>query len=141
MNEYTFSELAIGHTESFKVTVTKDMEDSFRVITGDTNPLHQDDIFARQAGNGKFKGHVCFGMLTASFYSTLAGVYLPGMHSLIHSLEIKFQKPVYIGDELTVTGQITDRQEGLNLILIKADIRNRHSQYVSKATIKVLCLE
>lgn len=141
MNEYVFSELAVGHTERFEVTVTKEMEDSFRNITGDINPLHQDDTFACQAGNGKFRGHVCFGMLTASFYSTLAGVYLPGKHSLIHSLDIKFQKPVYVGDKLTVTGEIVDKQEGLNLILVKAEIKNQKSQSVSKAAIKVLCLE
>lgn len=141
MNEYVFSELTVGYAESFEVIVTKEMEDSFRRITGDINPLHQDDAFACQTGNGRFKGHVCFGMLTASFYSTLAGVYLPGKHSLIHSLDIKFQKPVYVGDKLTVTGEIANKQEGLNLIIIKADIKNQKLQSVSKATIKVLCLE
>ena len=50
MNEYVFSELTVGHKESFEVIVTKEMEDSFRDITGDTNPLHQDDTFACQAG-------------------------------------------------------------------------------------------
>ena len=141
MNEYNFSDLIIGHTERFEVIVTKEMEDCFRNITGDINPLHQDDVFACRSGKGKFKGHVCFGMLTASFYSTLAGVYLPGKHSLIHSLDIKFQKPVYVGDQLTVSGKITDKQNELQLILIKAEIRNQKSQSVSRATIKVLCLE
>lgn len=141
MNKYVFSELTVGHTESFEVVVTKEMEDAFRSITGDLNPLHQDDVFARQAGNGKFKGHVCFGMLTASFYSTLAGVYLPGEHSLIHSLDIKFQKPVYAGDKLVVTGEIADKEDGLKLILVKAQIKNQRAQSVSKAAIKILCLE
>lgn len=141
MNEYLFSELSIGHTESFHITVTEEMENSFRNITGDINPLHQDDAFACQIGDGKFERHVCFGMLTASFYSTLAGVYLPGKYSLIHSLDIKFQKPVYAGDTLTVTGKLVDRQEELKLILVRAEIRNQKSQSVSKATIKILCLK
>lgn len=140
MNEYIFSELTIGHQESFAVTVSKEMEDSFRTITGDINPLHQNDEFARQLGTGKFEGHVCFGMLTASFYSTLAGVYLPGKYSLIHSLDIKFQKPVYIGDQLIITGEVVDKQDGLNLIQVKAVIKNHKAQTVSKANIKILCL-
>ena len=141
MNEYKFSDLIIGHAESFGVTVTKEMENNFRTITGDTNPLHQDDGFAHQLGNGKFSGHICFGMLTASFYSTLAGVYLPGKYSLIHSADIKFQKPVYVGDTLTVIGKVTERQEELKLLLVKAEIRNQNLQCVSKATIKIICLK
>lgn len=141
MNEYEFEELMIGHTECFEVIVTKEMEDCFRRITGDINPLHQSDEFAKQIGNGKFTKHVCFGMLTASFYSTLAGVYLPGKYSLIHSMEIKFQKPVYEGDKLTVTGEIVDRQEGIKLIQVKGSIKNQVSQIVSKADIKILCLK
>ena len=73
MNEYCFEDIQIGQTESFQKEITVEMEDSFRKITGDTNPLHWDDVFAIEVGNGKFKSHVSFGMLTASFYSTLAG--------------------------------------------------------------------
>ena len=136
MNEYNFSDLIIGHTEHFGVIVTKEMEDSFRNITGDINPLHQGDVFACRSGKGKFKGHVCFGMLTASFYSTLAGVYLPGKHSLIHSLDIKFQKPVYIGDQLTVSGKITDKQNELQLFVSKGEFGTQRAQGVAKASLK-----
>lgn len=140
MNEYRFCDLKIGQTECFEVTVTKEMEDAFRKITGDTNPLHQSDDFAMEIGQGKFNGHVAFGMLTASFYSTLAGVYLPGKNSLIHSLDIKFQKPVYAGDKLTVSGEIVNKQDELKLIQIKAVIKNERQQNVSKADMKVLVM-
>ncbi len=140
MNEYRYQELDIGHKETFRVTITREMEDAFRQITGDSNPLHRDDAFALEAGQGKFSSHVTFGMLTSSFYSTLAGVYLPGKYSLIHSLDIKLQKPVYCGDELTVTGEIADKQDELGLLILKAEIRNQKQKCVSKATMKVLCL-
>lgn len=140
MNEYRFEDLKAGQAESFEVLVTKDMEDRFRELTGDINPLHRDDSFARGVGDGKFSGHVVFGMLTASFYSTLAGVYLPGKYSLIHSLDIKFQKPVYAGDKLTVRGEVADKQEGLRLILVKAVIKNERNESVSKAEMKILVL-
>ena len=141
MNEYLFKDLSVGQTESFQVTVTKEMEDCFRKMTGDVNPLHASDEFAEEIGKGKFQSHVTFGMLTASFYSTLAGVYLPGKYSLIHSLDIKFQKPVYMGDQLTITGEIAGMQDELNLIQIKAIIRNQKTQKVSQADMKVLVMK
>lgn len=141
MNEYQFSDLKIGQEDSFEVQVTKDMEDCFRELTGDINPLHRDDSFARNIGDGKFRGHVVFGMLTASFYSTLVGVYLPGKNSLIHSLDIKFQKPVYVGDRLIVHGKVIDKQDGLKLIRVKAVIKNEKNESVSGAAIKILVLE
>lgn len=141
MNEYRYEDLKIGQTESFEIQVTEDMEERFRELTGDINPLHRDDSFARDIGEGKFKSHVTFGMLTASFYSTLAGVYLPGKNSLIHSLDIKFQKPVYAGDKLVVSGEVVDKQDGLKLIQVKAVIRNERNESVSRAAIKILVLK
>ena len=139
MNEYTFDEIPIGHTESFTKEITIAMEDAFREITGDLNPLHRDDKFAMDVGDGRFKGHVSFGMLTASLYSTFAGVYLPGKYSLIHSLDkITFKKPVFAGDVLTVTGIVHAKQEDLRLLQIGVKIINQNKKVVSTADMKVL---
>lgn len=141
MNAYQFSDIQIGMKESFFHQVTEDQEKAFRIITGDINPLHKDDNFAIDVGEGRFTKHVTFGMLTASFYSTLAGVYLPGRYSLIHSLEIKFQKPVYVGDILKITGTVEKVQNELKLLEIKAVIENQNGKCVSKANMKVLVLK
>lgn len=89
---------------------------------------------------GRLPGHVTFGMLTASLLSRLAGVYLPGKYSLIHSVDLKFQKPVFAGDTLTVAGTVADRQEELKLLLIKARITNQEGKCVCKADMKVLVM-
>ncbi len=142
MNEYTINDIEIGMEASFSKTITKEMEDSFRIITGDENPLHRDDEFAREIGGGRFKSHASFGMLTASLYSTIAGMYLPGKYSLIHSLEdISFMKPVFVGDELTVTGQVVDKNEDLKLIVFKVTIRHQDNKKVSRAKMKVLVMK
>lgn len=141
MNEFLYDQIEIGMSESFASPITMEMEESFRKISGDINPLHRDDTYAREIGNGRFKGHVAFGMLTASLYSTIAGVYIPGKYSLIHSMDIKFQKPVYVGDILTVTAVVTDKQDGLNLIGLKVKILNQDNVCVSKANMKVLVLK
>ena len=139
MNEYCYDDIRIGQTESFQKEITAGMEDSFREITGDTNPLHSDDAFAIEIGKGKFKGHVCFGMLTASFCSTLGGVYLPGKYSLIHSIDnISFKKPVFVGDVLTVTGTVKEKYDDLKLISVSVNVTNQDGKAVSKANMKIL---
>ena len=104
MNEYKFCDIKIGMKESFQRQFTSQTEDNFREISGDLNPLHYDDDFAKSI-NPAFRSHISFGMLTASLYSALAGMYLPGKYALIHSFdELSFKSPVYAGDVLTVTG-------------------------------------
>lgn len=142
MNEYTIATIQAGITASFTRQITPEMEDAFRAITGDDNPLHRDDAFAREVSGGKFPAHAAFGMLTASLYSTLAGMYLPGKYSLIHSFdELSFRKPVFAGDTLTVEGTVTDVSADLGLIRVEAVIRNQTNKTVSKAKIKILVLK
>lgn len=139
MKEYLYDEIEVGQSENFTKTITIKMENAFRSITGDENPLHQDDDYACEISQGRFLSHVTFGMLTASLYSTLAGMYLPGKYSLIHSLErIEFKKPVFVDDVLTVSGIVREKQDELKLIVIDALIKNQNGKVVSKARMKVL---
>lgn len=135
MNNYKFEELTVGMTESFKVTITEAMLDAFKGITGDVNPLHNDEEFAKAKGH---PGRVAYGMLTASFLSTLAGVYIPGERSLIQQVETKFAKPVYIGDELTVTGEITELVESVQRLELKVTITNQDGKKVLRGTMGIL---
>ncbi len=135
MNNYTFDELTVGMTESFKVKITEEMLDAFKGITGDVNPLHNDEEFAKAKGH---PGRVAYGMLTASFLSTLAGVYIPGERSLIQQVETKFSKPVYIGDELTITGEIVELVESVQRLELKVTITNQDGKKVLRGTMGIL---
>ena len=134
MNTYTYGQIEVGHKESFKVTVTEADMDRFREITGDINPLHRDADYAKEHGH---RDRVVFGMLTASYLSTLAGVYLPGERSLIHSVKTKFSGAVYPGDELTVDGTVTEKNDTFELIIVKVLIRNQNGDKVCKAEMQV----
>ena len=134
MNEYKYEEIDIGHRESFTVAVTEEMMSSFCAITGDINPLHNDEDYAVSKGH---PGKVVYGMLTASLLSTLAGVYLPGKNSLIHEVKVKFSKPVYIGDTLTIEGVVQEKHDVYSLIVLKVSIRNQKGDKVCKATMQV----
>lgn len=134
LNHFTFDELEIGQTGGFSVIVTEGMLDAFKTVTGDVNPLHNDVRFAARHG---FPGRVAYGMLTASFLSTLAGVYVPGERSLIQSVEVKFVKPVFIGDRLEVSGTIDELNGTVQQIVLKVEIRNQNGEKVLRGKMKV----
>lgn len=134
MNEYKFEDIRIGMSESFSVTVTDSMMENFRMITGDDNPLHCDKNFALAQGQ---TGCVAYGMLTASFFSTLAGVYLPGRYSLIRSVELKFPKPVLPGETLTVTGTVTAVNPDFRFFEMKTEIRDSSGDKVCRGKMQV----
>lgn len=138
MNAYVFEEIAVGLTESFEVTVTEDMFAKFLAITGDVNPLHNDAVFAEGKGH---PSRVAFGMLTASFLSTLAGVYLPGKNSLIHEVEVKFAKPVYAGDVLKISGTVSEINETFKLFWMKVTITNQKGEKVLRGKMRVGVLD
>lgn len=134
MNQYRFEDIHVGLKEEFQVTITADMLKQFCQITGDVNPLHTDETFAKEKG---YESNVAYGMLTASFLSTLAGVYLPGERSLIHSVESKFTKPVYVGDTLTISGQVTECNEMFSVFTMKTTIVNQKGEKVLRGKMQV----
>lgn len=138
MNHYKLADISIGMTESFTVTVTKEMHEAFTQLTGDVNPMHMTDEYAKEHG---YSGRLVYGMLTASFYSTLVGVHLPGEHCVFHECKTMFNAPVYEGDILTIEGQVTDIHEGFKRITIKAFIKNQNGKKVSRATLTVGVIE
>ena len=133
MKEYSFDDLHIDQTASFEVKITQEMLDKFCEISGDINPLHRDEEFAKSKG---FPGRVAYGMLVASLYSCLAGVHLPGKNCILHSVQSDFIRPVFIGDTLVVRGGITEKNESVRQIVIKATICNQANRKVSKARIE-----
>ena len=138
MNEYRYEDLKIGMEEQFEVTVTEDMMKEFCRITGDCNPLHTDDLYAKRMGYGE---RVVYGMLTASFLSTLAGVYLPGKYSLIHKVETEFPAAVHIGDVLRVSGKVTELQDTFRCFTMKTQIQNQDGRKVQRGKMRIGFLE
>jgi 3-hydroxybutyryl-CoA dehydratase len=134
VNEYRWSDLSVGMRQEFQAEVTAELVDAFIDLTGDVSPLHCDREFALQRG---FRDRVVHGMLTASWYSTLVGVYLPGKFALLHGLDIDFTRPVFPGDTLTVSGTIAFMSEAVSRFEIAAEIRNQHFERVSRAKIRV----
>lgn len=133
MNHFTYADLQVGQEEEFSRTVTAGMMEAFRKMSGDENPLHVNDAFACKQG---FPGRVVYGMLTSSLYSCLGGGYIPGENCLLQSVHADFLSPVFIGDTLSVHGQIKEKHDSVKQVVIKAEICNQDGRKVSKAVIK-----
>lgn len=76
-------------------------------------------------------------MCTASLYSTLVGVYLPGKYCLFHKCDVEWPKPVYLGDVLTVKGKVKAIDEKTKRLTIHAEVRNQEGVKVSRAKLLV----
>lgn len=133
MNDYSFDELKVSMSEEFVCEIREDKLSFFREMTGDINPLHTDPEFAKNFG---FRDKVVYGMLSASLISTLGGCFLPGKKCLIHQVDAKFVKPVYVGDTLTVSGTVSEIHDSVKEVVIKVRIINQDNITVLKGILK-----
>ena len=119
--DYTFDDISVGLEKQFTVTITESMIDEFAKISGDYNPLHLDEKFARSRD---FKNRVCHGMLLGSLFSRLVGMYIPGKYSLYFSQTLDFVNPSIMNDTVTVVGKVISKTESTKLITLKTTIKN-----------------
>ncbi len=95
---YYIEELHPGMSESYSRTVTEEDIQKYGEISGDFNPVHFDDAYARKT---IFRGRIAHGLLTAGYISTVLGTKLPGAGAIFMGASIQFKAPVRIGDVVT----------------------------------------
>jgi 3-hydroxybutyryl-CoA dehydratase len=116
-----------GQHASFRKTFTEADLQRFIEITGDVNPLHVQDAFA--AGT-KFGRRVLHGMLTASIFSTMVGMLIPGTGAIYRSQTIRFLLPVFIGDTVTAHFVVRSVDRVRHRLEIDAWIENEAGEHV-----------
>jgi 3-hydroxybutyryl-CoA dehydratase len=106
---FYFDELTMGQTaETSRVVGSADIE-AFAAVSGDFNPLHLDDAYARTTTFGERIAH---GMLSASFISGLIANKLPGAGTIYLSQSLRFRRPVRIGDLVVARVTVKSLDEG-----------------------------
>ena len=103
-----------------RVVVTEDLLSSFVDLSGDKNPLHTDEDYAKKS---IFKKRVAHGFIPAIYLSALIGTELPGPGSIYLSQTINFLKPVYIGDEILMIAELENVDIRKKIISIKTTCR------------------
>jgi 3-hydroxybutyryl-CoA dehydratase len=104
LNGFYFEDLSVGQSAIFAKTVTETDVVTFAGVSGDFNPVHINEEFAK---NTPFKGRIAHGMLSAAFISTVFGTKLPGPGCIYVSQTLKFKAPVRIGDTVVARVEVT----------------------------------
>ena len=101
----TIEEMKVGDTAKFSKTVSESDVYLFAGVTGDLNPAHVSEEFAKDTF---FKTRIAHGMLSASFISTVIGTMLPGPGSVYMRQEANFLAPVKFGDTITAVVEVAE---------------------------------
>ncbi len=123
-----FSRVKAGDVYSFTRKITDTDLRRFAKLSGDFNPLHMDAAYARKT---PFKKKVVHGMLLASFFSRLLGMMCPGEKCLYISQDLKFLKPVFAGQTVTVRAEIKSKNDSIRMITLDTAILVGSSTVVS----------
>ena len=124
----TIQEMKIGDHASVTKTVSETDVYLFAGITGDLNPAHTNEVAASKT---MFKTRIAHGMLGAGFISAVLGMYLPGP-------ELKFTKPVHIGDTVTATATVEEIILEKNRVILDTTVVNQDGEVVIKGKATVM---
>ena len=134
-SEYSFEDIKVGQKFKFAIIITEKLLNDFAILSGDQNPLHMDENYAN---NTPFKKRVCHGMLLASFFSQLVGMHMPGKNALYFSQSINFKSPCFIGDEITVEGEVVDKSNATKILTLNTTIYNQSGKCLVDGIAKVI---
>lgn len=133
-------EYRLGDSETIIHEITEDEVSAFAKLTGDYNPLHLDPDFADRTA---FKKPVVYGMLSASYISTMIGMKIPGPGALWTSQTLEFLHQVYVGDILTIQATVSQISAATKTLVLNISITNQNGEKIieGKATAKILEIE
>jgi 3-hydroxybutyryl-CoA dehydratase len=122
MKGKTITDIKIGDSADFAKTISETDIYLFAGITGDFNPFHMNEEYAKKTF---FKGRIAHGMLLAGFISTVIGCSLPGPGSIYIGQELRFLAPARIGDTITAKVEVVDKIEEKNRVILKTTCTNQ----------------
>jgi 3-hydroxybutyryl-CoA dehydratase len=105
LTKLSIEDIQVGMEVSYSQTITDADVKSFSGISGDKNPVHMDDEYAKDS---RYKKRIAHGMISASFFSALFGTKIPGEGCVYVAQNLQFKRPVYLDDTVTATVIVTD---------------------------------
>ncbi len=127
MSGKTVNDIKVGDAEEFAKTVSEADVYNFAGVTGDYNPAHIDEEYAKGTF---FKKRIAHGMLSAGFISKVLGTQLPGPGAIYLKQDLKFLAPVYLGDTITARCEVTEIILEKNRIILQTTCKNQNGTLV-----------
>lgn len=131
----TIDQLEVGQKASFTKTVTEADVYNYAGVSGDFNPAHMNEEYAK---NTAFKTRIAHGMLSAGFISAVLGTKLPGPGTIYLNQDLRFTKPVHFGDTITATMTVEELIKEKNRAILKTVCTNQDGDVVVEGTAKVM---
>ena len=128
----------MGQKASLRKKILAEDVEAFAKFSGDYNPLHMDEGFAKST---LFQKRVAHGMIAASYISTLIGMELPGPGSLWNQQSLNWKAPVFIGDELEISVEVTHKSEGTQSVTLDVRAVNQNHTTVLEGKGVVMIME
>mgnify|MGYP002135297072 FL=1 len=129
MENVTYDELSVGSSARLLRTVTLEDIQAFAAVSGDINPAHLNPEYADAT---MFHGVIAHGMLGAALISALFGTQFPGPGTIYLGQELKFTKPVRIGDTLTVLATVSEKDDEKKRVKMSCLVTNQKGETVLK---------
>jgi len=122
-----YSDIEMGQTAVVVHTITEEDIQVFAKLSGDYNPLHFEEDWAKKT---MFGGRIAHGILTAAFISTAIGMYLPGPGTIYMSQSMRFLGPVRIGDTITARVEVVMLNDEKERVTLKTSCTNQDGKVV-----------
>lgn len=122
-----YEDIVLGEKIAFSRSYSEDDVNLFVKMSNDTNPLHLSEDYAVTT---RFRHRIVPGMLVASMISGVLGTKLPGYGTIYMSQELKFVRPVYLGDMLTCEVEVVEKLDTRKIIILDTKIVNQENKVV-----------
>jgi phosphate acetyltransferase len=125
----TFDELAIGDHAELTRTLRKEDIELFAVMSGDVNPAHMDEEFAK---SDQFHKVIAHGMWGGALISAVLGTELPGPGTIYLNQSLSFRRPVGLGDTVTVRVTVREKVPEKKRVLLDCECVNQTGEMIIK---------
>ena len=120
--------------KNISFVVSEEIYKSFQQCSGDLNPLHIDEDFAKAKG---FNSRVMYGNILNAFVSYAIGMELPTPDVMLQLQDIQYKKPVYLNDKLTMNLKTEEIHEAVHVVVFAYKFFNEQNKVVAKGHIQI----
>lgn len=132
-----FDELFLGQSASVTKVISDDEMRRFAELTGDFSAMHFDDAFANES---RFGGRIAHGLLSASLFSAVLGMHLPGTGTIYRGQSLRFLLPVRPGDTIVATAEVTVLVPEKRRVTLRTTCTNQRGEMVIDGEAQMLML-
>ena len=135
ISNYTYDEITIGQTATYSKQIETQDVQIFAAASGDVNPVHLDPNYAKTT---QFKKCIAHGMLSGAVVSAAIAMELPGPGTIYLSQTLRFRRPVFVNDTITVKLQVIDKKDKRGFVSLSCEVFNQDEKLVVTGTAEVM---